>query len=770
MDMRKPMNIKTQSGFSLLEVVIGIFIFVVGIMALASLQGALTRSMADAKVHTVAVNLAEQQIETVQNFTDILSATGVVAYNDIVDTVLTVGPLEGVTYTVQQDITDYYYQLSGDNFTTTAGGAPASDYKVVEILVTWDDDRKFRLDEGSETVGNIKSIDCPVNSTGCTKISAIIPAIVSSASARVATQKTGGDKLAPPSPYAPGARPDIVALVLGDGLGKFKESLTPLPEVIRRFEIVETRFEVITYSSSNGGEFLRREEFAAVSCECTLRGSDSSNLARRPVVWAGDEYAGGQFVQKDYGESANNQQTSLCDTCCRDHHDGGTSTEDHPTDEHYNVFAPFKADGEYTGTARESDHRHYQNDATTLAGAGNRYLEACRLVRVDGFFRVAQDFRREEQYIFPANFLDDVSEVETYSTQITNSVLAHENGTFDAYPSANPPPCVGDNGVTCLNNPTAVGASPEMAPAAMTPISADQLPTWTAFSFVGGNPVAQQLRSRGLYIDYVSNDLRLFLDNCISSGTLVNDCCIRAGVQASQCTSKDFFLDKTGSANVLEILPFFDVQMTNLENWNQAGLTLPLPISLTNEPLAHKNAHSRGLMDQVQVGDTDVTANSHRGNLGFTNTSPIDPVFSDQLKQASLNVQSLDSSGSGGGGGGLTPIIMAGLFSDSVQGNPKYSVSGDGGAFCALAPFGYSCFVAADSSAPSIIVSGYGDEKSPPLDRYACSDSLTRISSTTGLGSTSATFSLVGLDGNLLPTGTTYNIDIRLTDCGGLGG
>jgi hypothetical protein len=209
------------------------------------------------------------------------------------------------------------------------------------------------------------------------------------------------------------------------------------------------------------------------------------------------------------------------------------------------------------------------------------------------------------------------------------------------------------------------------------------------------------------------------------------------------------------------------VQITNLENWNQDGLTLPLPISLTNEPLADGNVHSRGLMNQVQVGVTDVTANSHRGNIGFTNTPAIDPEFSNQVKQAILNVHSLDSSGSGGGGGGVPPIIMSGRFSDSVQGNPKIVATGGGGATCSLIPSGYSCFVAGDSATPTVYVDEYEDTTSQsPETRYACSDSLIRISSNTGLSNTNATFSLVGLDGNLLPAGTTYNIDIRLTDCG----
>ena len=60
------------------------------------------------------------------------------------------------------------------------------------------------------------------------------------------------------------------------------------------------------------------------------------------------------------------------------------------------------------------------------AAAGDTYVEACRLVRKEGFFRVAQDMRQEGLDAFPANYLDDVDEVNEYSTYITSAVSAYE--------------------------------------------------------------------------------------------------------------------------------------------------------------------------------------------------------------------------------------------------------------------------------------------------------------------------------------------------------
>ena len=739
--MRKQTDSRKQSGFSIIEVVIGIFIFVVGMLALAALQGALTRSMADSKMRTTAVNIADRAIERTRGFTQLLTAAtpGVPhAYNDIVtpgsDPTITVN---GVTYTIDMDVTDYYYQLSTDTFTTTPTGALNSDYKQVEVTVTWDAAQNFRGDEGTE-------ITTESLGGGSITVTATIPALITSASARVADETTGG-KFEPPIVYSPGANPDIVALSLGDS--KFKESLTPEPDVIRADELVETRFDVITYSQTGGYEFLRREEFAVVSCECTLRAADADNPGRRPTIWAADEYAGGHLVTKDYGESANNSQSTLCDSCCRDHHDGGTAQTD-SGDAYANVFGPFKADGEYTGTARASDHIHYQEDAVTPAGYGDKYLENCRLVRVDGFFRVAQDFRREDQYVFPADFLDnDTTELATYSNYVTGAASAYTDAVSNNYPT-NSPPCIGGTNPPCVYSPTMQGDSPAAR-------ADGELPTWTSLETTVIDE--QQLRSRGVYIDYMSNDLRLFLDSCFEGATLKNDCCIRGGVVASACTSDDLYIDRTPTANRLEIIPFFDVQMTKLENWDQT-VQANLPISLTNEALADANLHSRGFIEQVQLGEADVTSVSHRGNIGFTNTLAIDPVF--ETKQASLNVQSLDSTGSGGGGGGTDPTVVAGTFTESVTGNPKITVSGSGDITCTLAPNGYTCSVSASATSAKLIVTGYEDTRTNNAEaRYACSGNLTRLVSHASPGNTSATFQLLGV-----AAGATYDIEITTTD------
>jgi type IV pilus modification protein PilV len=57
-----------NKGFTLLEIMIAVLIISIGLAALANLQGKLTRYSAMAKQRTLAMNLAEQQIETMHSF------------------------------------------------------------------------------------------------------------------------------------------------------------------------------------------------------------------------------------------------------------------------------------------------------------------------------------------------------------------------------------------------------------------------------------------------------------------------------------------------------------------------------------------------------------------------------------------------------------------------------------------------------------------------------------------------------------------------------
>ena len=98
---------------------------------------------------------------------------------------------------------------------------------------------------------------------------------------------------------------------------------------------------------------------------------------------------------------------------------------------------------------------------------------------------VGQDFRQEGRNVFPENYLDEESEVNDYSNWVTTNMNLFENALIGDYESAP------------LTFP-----SPPLAPAVGGFPTATTLPT-----SLGAE--TQQLRSRGVYIDYLRDDLRI---------------------------------------------------------------------------------------------------------------------------------------------------------------------------------------------------------------------------------------------------------------------
>lgn len=664
-------------GYSLIEVLISIAVFAFGLLALVQLQGSLSRSAADANQRTVAANMAEEFMERWRGFARLSTDPdgAVPAYADIVD-----GQRYfyrgGIQYKVETDVQDYWY--SGDSVTSTApAGRPLSDFKRVTIEVSWggDQPQEFRIDDGTRaTLGS-----------GSIRLTDVISSTTSTVSSRsLAVGDLSGE--GPEVQYDPGSRPDVISISLGNN--RFKESTVPLPDVIRQDELVETTFDVVTYSQLNANaNFIRREEFRAVSCQCTLRVPDASGEGgHRPTVWTGNEYEVGELVSKPYGESASNQQSILCEVCCRDHHDGGTGAEDDPNDPGRARFDPFKGSAEYWDSGSLSgDHQHYSRSATgglQLAVAdGDRYLEACRLVRKDGFFKVAQDLRAESVNDFPASYFASDAGVDEYSRFVTEGTSAFEAaiGSTDQYEAA-PPSFV---------EPSEMN-EPANFPGSSTG-NAVPLPTATGAT-------NEQLQSRGLYVDYLSDELRVAI-NCLDVGGLGDDC----GVP--------------GVSTALEIIPFYDVQLTWLARWTETPNNNP--VDVTNEAVETDNAHTRGLASLGSgFGYSTVNASAHKGNLGLTATDPIDPYYEANEKDRDMYILAIDSSSPPP----LSTTVVSGDIASAVNGVKAADVEVTStGAQCDRTNTGFECVIETGATSPRMTVSNY-----PKANKtlVACSDVL----------------------------------------------
>jgi type II secretory pathway pseudopilin PulG len=571
-----------MSGFTLLEVVLAIAVFAFGLLALIELQTGLARSSADANTRTVAVNLAEEYLEDARGFTQISAVDGNKRLE--YDEILTEGPDDvqvgedsafGVIYKRNIIVDEYYWDAATESFSAEAPvGIVNSDYKTIDIVVMW---RDIDGAEG-ETWEDHDSIDFG-NFGGGIRIVESVPSAPSVLGALVAASRevVGGPQVV----YNPGEQPEIIRITLDGAGGKFKESTTPMPDVIRN-ETVETWFDVVTYSQAAADVdaiFLRREEFVAITCECELETNPAvANYGRKPTLWNGVDYTEGEKAAKPIGipVGPEAQQSMFCGVCCGDHHDGaGGGAED--------VYRMENVGG-------DADHPHHTRGADgevieTPVADGEEYLEACRLIRKDGFMRVTQDANQNALIGFPEGYLDFDEGVAGYSAYVTESAGEYYTTGQVSFPQPNPPD---------------VESTHEFP--ARTALDATTLPTlWVTNS--------QQMRARAVYTDYLTAAAQSVIDECFPLEARTEDC-------PAPNTTTEF-----------EIYPFFDLQMTWLARWN--NISMNDLVSVTNEPIETANTHSRGFLELTSdgAGQSEIAIDSHKDNLGLTATGPIDLLY-----------------------------------------------------------------------------------------------------------------------------------------------
>ena len=660
----------SAAGITLLEVVVAVAVFAFGMLALAQLQTNLTRSSADSNARTVAVNVAEEVIERARAWRQKTSdpdnpssLTDVIfAFDDLVaGTPMTASVGRGaLEFDINADITDYAYapgEAGSFCDLSEAGCEGAVAFKSMQVTVSWDT-AEF-VDSAGKGVGDLNS--------GSVQVTDIISSIPSLSTGKVITADEGATQ-GPPTSFDPGSAPDAIALDL-DG-SKFKESSTPLPDVVRSGELTETWFDVITYNQGDDGATItRREEFITVSCECTLLSpSGDGDDGLPPTIWTGLEYSNESLVGKWSGESASNQQSLYCNVCCRDHHDGGGSTT---ADKMY----------DYTATPVDADHPHYDRDRrgnlVLVDRDGDDYIEACRLIRKDGFFRVAQDFNLKGYYAFPDYYLDG-SGANTYADYVVDAITDYHTMSLGSLPSP---------------------ADLSVDFPADTSLDATTLPTII-------DADSQQLRSRGVYTDYVSQQVADIID-CMLDYTPPED-----PPSGEDC-------DAPGVTTWLEVYPFFDTQLSFLAYWTEnSGAN---PVAVTSQPIETGNTQDRGRA--YLTTDTGalvtVSSNANVGNIGLTVT---DPVYPDQdLDKLSYNLF-VEANGSGPASP-PSGFIISGDIVSSVGGvqATDAQISGSTGVVCSRTQTGFTCFQDESATAARITVSGY--YKNAGTDLWACADS-----------------------------------------------
>ena len=182
----------TQTGFSLLEVLITLVVLGAGLISLAKFQGTVLQDNDLAKARSVAAQLAEQKIEDLRSFTALVEPVPVTdppgfAYNAIADnrsgrllsgTVSTAELADSnVTYTRNWTVVNFCFPIARNSAAQqvvpgTICRRPIPDFKNITVTVTWvDKDGEASAGIGVALATSIAAVD-PAYSGRVTQINA----------------------------------------------------------------------------------------------------------------------------------------------------------------------------------------------------------------------------------------------------------------------------------------------------------------------------------------------------------------------------------------------------------------------------------------------------------------------------------------------------------------------------------------------------------------------------------------------------------------------
>ena len=690
---------KVQAGLSLVEVLVAVIVFAIGLLAIAALQGKLVRGGADAKARTVAANLAEQRLEQFRSFTS-GSAYGDIAA--VAEASASTETVSGVNYKVWWDVDEYYFPAGGGAAVLGTTPSGSSDFKMVRIHVDWTE---------------------PTGADQETLLEDII-----SNSPPSGTLLTVRGTLSQPGPSVRykslqfTQAPQIIQVNLGDDFSR--QTSRPEPEVEGEGPNIVSRFDAVTFTNQEGSDPLgtvsRREEFLNINCRCTELGATDPDVdsptqfGLTPASWNGYEWKPGERVPgKRIGAPVTGlDQPFACDRCCRDHHDA----TDQPS---YDPFRPIGDDANgnpFHPSGLGGDHGHFMLGTDAMAGQlvpadadGSEYLEACSLVRVNGVYQVTTDFNLESLVVLPIEYLESPTGLANYEAFAAKFVEDYVDQLTDAYPQQRP---------TLLAD---LRADPSTAPS-------DLQALWNAFPDsvpppAADDPLGQKFLARGIYINFMNDEVRARI----------------ACRQGTGAGCSDLFPEES-SGEVLPLVPFQEINVTRLANWgvDEAGST---SIFVTNDALTRQNAAtydraralhctpyaptdgSAALVTPdlpCESNNAEVTASIQRSNTGLlVNANPIDTDDSTLLKDSIV----VDF-------GQASPAparSVKGTFAiaGSVQGVEvsNISVAGSAGIFCTRPePSNYTCVFETGVDSGTVTVGNYNSvQRSGEVNNYvAC--------------------------------------------------
>jgi prepilin-type N-terminal cleavage/methylation domain-containing protein len=619
-------NPRRSQGFSLLEVLVAVVILSFGLLALATLQVSLMRSSSDTKARTVALALAKDTLEQKRNFSNL---TGYQALTDGTGAGVTIG---GITFTPAWTVDRFIFNQDVDNdgtlnetndqqfqaYATDTGATPSSptgfvannEFKRMKVTVSWTDSENNQQKVALEDAVAALS---PSDSALITKLSNLtatrrIPAIIND----------------------PALDAMVIPIALGGGVNSAASN--PKPQIIKNHNTVETQFDVYTYSNISGGTALAqaRVETIMVGCSCDFS-TGGGSFNKRPTYWDGHRYTvpldAGYAAPAGIQTSQADNQSTRCDICCRDHHDPVNTTGA--------TFSPRLVSFSGSGTVTAA-HPHFADANSGTAITAGTYKEACRLIRVDGNWRVAADL--EDDYF---------------------GLLATGNGTTALTPNPDT--------TTALGSPAISGGAfaryqqfvlGYMKARFVTPTPADNVAQATyntvgdpatlaaSSTYVLNEPASinmnlsdtdpgKWLHARGLYVDYAEQEVV----DAIKAAKIDPSCTVDA---ASLQTC------------VLRLLSFTSINLTEIADWDPAAFPLKVTNNFYEDALTNANPVRGHVFTSTNASATLLgTATSRKYNsslLDLTSGAFEGISLADRTTNAVSDAQSFAVGGGAGGG------------------------------------------------------------------------------------------------------------------------
>jgi len=554
-----------QKGFSLIEVMLAALVLGIGILAVSKLQTSLIRSGSDANHRAVAANIAQRKINDLRRFV-YLTTTEIstpIEWDDLAvnaDTGLKYplslaftniatdkgGRIQAGDISNGNDVyalswtSDSYTYAASDSIATLAGASDDIAFKRVHVVVQWD--------SVGDTTNNVVSFDTIVDSYNFANTN------LGSATASAGT--------GPQVIYNPLAAPDVIDIDVGGG--KKRQTSKPLPTVLGGGDNTMVDFTVVTYHS-NGSDSIadREEEFRTVDCKCELSGSTGYAYPPGHVLWDGADRDDNVLakIEKVTATATNNNDSDAelaCDACCRDHHDYD-----------YDSDPDKSSDVTYVEGFTGSDHPHYNASGGLVSSPGTEYVESCRLKRIDGIFRVFQDWSLKDITVMERASLFDGAPLQTAYTDYQNDFI--------------------------LNAVTPSHTITHLRPALRSPVT------------MSANEVSQ-FEARGVYIDNVYD-----LNGNENPGSYLA------------------YVASASKEDRLERIPFAEVNLSLLASWSSSDNTNvdvsnDPAITIVDPDNNYYGSYSRGLVTALVASSAeDITAAMRDDNHGLTQVSVIAP-------------------------------------------------------------------------------------------------------------------------------------------------